>query len=73
MIMACFLLHNFIRGEMINDLIEQQQLDGATNDVVNEEADGDLEFVDQVQTSTVWTQMQDDLANSMWTNVCSFI
>ncbi|XP_042060054.1 uncharacterized protein LOC121804535 [Salvia splendens] len=66
-IMACFLLHNFIRGEMINDPIEHE-LDGALSHVVNEEADGDVEFVDQVETSLAWTQMRDDLANSMWTN-----
>ncbi|XP_047937598.1 uncharacterized protein LOC125185151 [Salvia hispanica] len=67
MIMASFLIHNFIRGEMLNDPIEQE-LDGAPHNLVNEEADGDVEYVDQVKTSLAWTQMRDDLANSMWTN-----
>ena len=49
MIMACFLIHNFIRGEMLNDPIEQE-LDGAAHNLVNEEADGDVEYVDQVET-----------------------
>ncbi|XP_047953135.1 putative nuclease HARBI1 [Salvia hispanica] len=69
MIMACFLLHNFIRGEMTNDPIEQQ-IDGDTQNGVVDDVDGEAEYIDQVETSTAWTQMREDLANSMWNNVC---
>lgn len=68
LIMACFLLHNFIRGEIQNDPIEQQ-VDGATTDLEDEEVYGNTEYVDQVEPTTEWNQMRDDLANSMWNNV----
>ena len=71
-IMSCFLLHNFIRGEMSNDPIEQQ-IAGDTQLGVVDDADGEVEYVDQVETSTAWTQMREDLANSMWNNVCIFV
>ncbi|XP_042011252.1 uncharacterized protein LOC121802092 isoform X2 [Salvia splendens] len=67
LIMACFLLHNFVRGEMHNDPIEQH-VDGDTQPLVDEEIHGDLEFVDQVEPTSEWNQMRDDLANSMWSN-----
>ena len=54
---------------MNNDPIEQK-IDSATQNADNEEAGGDLEFIDQVETSTSWTQMRDELVNSMRSNVC---
>ena len=71
LIMACFLLPNYIRSEMHNDPIEQD-LDNAPHDLGIEELHGDLEFIDQVESTTEWNQMRDDLANSMWSNVCFF-
>lgn len=72
LIMACFLLHNFIRGEMHNDPIEQH-IAGATQAQEAEEGHGDPEFIDQVEPTTAWNQMRDDLASSMWNNVCFFV
>lgn len=67
--MACFLLHNFIRGEMLNDPIKQH-VDADTQDLDGEDGVAIPDFVDQVEPSTEWNQMRDELANTMWNNVC---
>ncbi|XP_047944172.1 uncharacterized protein LOC125190814 [Salvia hispanica] len=48
MIMACFLLHNFIRGEMSHDPIEEA-LDVEISRNEEDNDNGDMEFVDQVE------------------------
>ncbi|XP_047964889.1 uncharacterized protein LOC125209330 [Salvia hispanica] len=65
LIMACFLLHNFIRGEMMNDPIEKQ-LDGGHNNFIVDEDHDEVEYVDQIDPTTEWIAMRDDLENSMW-------
>lgn len=67
--MACFLLHNFIRGEMTNDPIEEE-IAADRQLGVGDDVDAEIEYVENVETSTAWTQMREDLANSMWINVC---
>ncbi|KAL1535062.1 hypothetical protein AAHA92_31162 [Salvia divinorum] len=69
MIMACFLLHNFIRGEMANDPLEQA-MDGDSQNIVEEE-EHEGEFIDQVEPTSAWNNMCDELANSMWFHVMS--
>ncbi|XP_042050431.1 uncharacterized protein LOC121795856 isoform X2 [Salvia splendens] len=69
LIMACSLLHNFICGEMLNNPLDQH-VECATQDLGDEDGHGDPDFVDQVEPSTEWNQMRDDLANSMWTTKC---
>lgn len=62
--MAYFLLHNFIRGEMLNDPIKQH-VDAATQDLDVEDGAAIPYYVDLRSG-----MMRDDLANSMWNNVC---
>lgn len=67
LVMACFLLHNFIRSEMKNDPIEQiiNEYEDVGDD---EDVHDDEDFVDAIETTTAWNQKRDELANSMWEN-----
>ncbi|XP_042012281.1 protein ANTAGONIST OF LIKE HETEROCHROMATIN PROTEIN 1-like [Salvia splendens] len=56
LIMACFLLHNFIRGEMRTDPIEVE-LDGHPTAPTTEEEHVAREYIDYVEPSPEWTQM----------------
>lgn len=68
LIIACFLLHNFIRGEMAIDPIEEL-IDGqAACAMDNEDAEDVVEYVDSVEATTGWNRIRDDLATSMWAN-----
>ncbi|XP_057803759.1 uncharacterized protein LOC131019093 [Salvia miltiorrhiza] len=64
-IMACFLINNFIRKEMPIDPIEEQ-LDAMPpqNGAMLEEAPD--EFVEQVESSPQWQEARNALAESMW-------
>lgn len=69
LIMACFLLHNFIRREMSIDPVEVE-LDHY-NQGVNPNLDDDngvVDFVDTIEPSTEWNQIRDNLAQNMWLN-----
>ncbi|XP_042056398.1 uncharacterized protein LOC121800982 [Salvia splendens] len=67
LIMACFLLHNFIRREMEVDPVELE-LDTNMN-VENAEDDGvSGDYVDCVEPSSDWTHFRDSLAVNMWNN-----
>ncbi|XP_057797373.1 uncharacterized protein LOC131013316 [Salvia miltiorrhiza] len=64
LIMAAFLINNFIRTEIAIDPIEQEfdtmtRLNGA-NDVEHED------FVDTVESSPQWNAQREDLVESMW-------
>ncbi|XP_042035685.1 uncharacterized protein LOC121782047 [Salvia splendens] len=61
------LLHNFIWGEMTHDLVEEA-LDFGTQDVAEHVDYADMEYIDQVEATSDWTRMREDLANSMWLN-----
>ncbi|XP_057797535.1 protein ANTAGONIST OF LIKE HETEROCHROMATIN PROTEIN 1-like [Salvia miltiorrhiza] len=64
LIMACFLLHNFIRNEMAFDPIEQQY-----DTAINENDDVEIDhshYIDSVEASQAWNAERDSLANAMW-------
>ncbi|XP_047974781.1 protein ALP1-like [Salvia hispanica] len=65
LIMACFLLHNYVRGAMLSDPIELA-MDGGhvDNDLESEAVEN--EFVDTVEPTTEWNTHRDALAQSMW-------
>ena len=66
LIMACFLLHNFIRREMRVDPIEVE-LD-ATNPPEVAEDIGAQPYVNCVEPTAEWTEFRDNLALNMWNN-----
>lgn len=67
LIMACFLLHNFIQSEMQNDPIKQ--IINEYGDVgEDEDVHNDEDFVDAIEATSVWNQYGDELANKMWEN-----
>ncbi|XP_042018997.1 uncharacterized protein LOC121766826 [Salvia splendens] len=72
LIMTCFLLHNYIRGEMQADSVEQELDDAALEGDGGQRADGDdqndVEYVDAVESTPGWNQMRQDLADYMWQN-----
>lgn len=68
LIIACFLLHNFIREQMEVDPVELALNEDIGADVVA--VDGNAtEFVDSVEPTADWTNMRDTLAESMWNGV----
>ncbi|KAG8380837.1 hypothetical protein BUALT_Bualt06G0058000 [Buddleja alternifolia] len=60
-IMACALLHNFIRNEMPMDPFEQN-----LEENLNTTEDVHLNYFDAEESSQVWSSWRDDLANSMF-------
>ncbi|XP_047957256.1 uncharacterized protein LOC125202826 [Salvia hispanica] len=64
MIMACFLLHNFIRREMEIDPVELA-LDSTASNTIQEEENIGLDYVDCVEPTAAWTQFRDSIAMSM--------
>ncbi|KAL1543546.1 hypothetical protein AAHA92_20508 [Salvia divinorum] len=67
LIMAYFLLHNFIRREMDVDPIEAE-LDENMHTITPEEEFIGLDYVDCVEPSAEWTVTRDNLALNMWNN-----
>ncbi|KAL8530619.1 hypothetical protein ACS0TY_007594 [Phlomoides rotata] len=63
-ILGCCLLHNFIRKHMAVDLFEVE-VDEIVDDGIDvgEPTDG---FIDQVESSQLWTTMRDGLATQMF-------
>ncbi|XP_042034238.1 putative nuclease HARBI1 [Salvia splendens] len=67
LIIACFLLHNYIRGEMVVDPVEAEVVNEANID--DEPANDPLlcgDNISSVEPSALWTQKRDDLAREMW-------
>ncbi|XP_057770914.1 protein ALP1-like [Salvia miltiorrhiza] len=64
LIMACFLLNNFIRTEMDVDPIEQAFDNLPHDNAFNEPEHG--EYVDAVESSPEWAAKRDAIARSMW-------
>ncbi|XP_042027438.1 putative nuclease HARBI1 isoform X1 [Salvia splendens] len=65
LIMTCFLLHNFIRGQMDSDPFEMQlEPENLSGDDVLENAE--VDFVESVDPTAEWNQKRDNLAISMW-------
>lgn len=67
LIMACFLLHNFIRREMPIDPIEAE-LDGAQYNPIHEDEVIGTQFVESIEPTTNWTQLRENIATEMWMN-----
>ncbi|KAG8370064.1 hypothetical protein BUALT_Bualt14G0078800 [Buddleja alternifolia] len=61
-IMACALLHNFIRLEMQVDPLEDE-LDNLDSD---NEKDNGVEYIDDVQSTPAWTNYREELATKMF-------
>ncbi|KAL1568695.1 protein ANTAGONIST OF LIKE HETEROCHROMATIN PROTEIN 1-like [Salvia divinorum] len=51
----------------------EEALDIGTHDVVDHDDYADIECIDQVESSSNWNRMREDMAHSMWLNVCFFI
>lgn len=67
LIMACFLLHNFIRREMSIDPVELE-IDGTICSEAEEDESVGVDYVDCVEPTQEWTQTRDNLAMNMWKN-----
>lgn len=77
LIMACFILHNFIRSQMQVDPVELE-LGDATVDLEDlDHANGDIsarltrdgqEYVDAVESTPAWNQTRTEIAEFMWNN-----
>lgn len=65
LIMACFLLHNFIRTQMEVDPFEEN-LDTVAGEDSAAEQDNGTEYIDYVEASPEWTQKRDAIAQEMW-------
>ncbi|XP_073137433.1 uncharacterized protein [Henckelia pumila] len=61
MIMACILLHNFIRTQMPNDPVEE--VEDTTCSPTHGPSD---DFIDNLTSSQAWDTWRDNLANSMY-------
>ena len=70
LIIACFLLHNFIRSQMEADPVEMAfdaiSPEDATDAGVLDEEGNAMDFVDMVEPSVAWNTMCDTLATNMW-------
>ncbi|KAL0427565.1 UNVERIFIED_CONTAM: hypothetical protein Slati_2931300 [Sesamum latifolium] len=60
-IMACCLLHNFIRSEMPEDPLELE-----IPDTTEPLFDGPAEFISTIETNPTWSNWRNDLAASMY-------
>ena len=66
LIIACFLLHNFIRDKMAVDPVEEE-LDNHDNDADKMEQEQALvDHINSVEPSAKWNKKMDDLATAMW-------
>ncbi|XP_042047580.1 uncharacterized protein LOC121793614 isoform X2 [Salvia splendens] len=68
LIMACFLLHNYIRGEMIVDPIEEL-VDNNVDDIGLQEDHDNSVYVDVIEPTPQWNDLRDQLAADMWDEV----
>ena len=73
LIVCCFLLHNYVRGEMQVDPIEVElqngHVDGEEEPIgTQQELPSEIQFVDTVEATPGWNQKRVDLANYMWNN-----
>lgn len=64
-IMACFLLHNFIRNEMSDDPFEEG-LDDFLEDMNEGDEDEEVSYVESIEATAAWNHKRDELANAMW-------
>ena len=67
LIIACFLLHNYIRSQMTNDPVEEEVDNEA--DIDNESDNEPVaigEHISSVEPSALWNKKRDDMARAMW-------
>ncbi|XP_042067155.1 uncharacterized protein LOC121810455 [Salvia splendens] len=64
LVMACFLLHNYVIGEMIVDPLDEL-LETMVDTTGVDHDPGNVEFVDYVEATEDWNMFRDQLANSM--------
>ncbi|GJX42246.1 ALP1-like protein [Tanacetum coccineum] len=62
-IMACCLLHNYVRQEMPNDPFEYEY---ESSEVIEDLGVGDRDYITSVGTSNEWDAFRNDLAQSMF-------
>ncbi|XP_075485107.1 uncharacterized protein LOC142524855 [Primulina tabacum] len=60
-IMACILLHNFIRSQMPDNLLKDME-----DDTLNPPSETDDDFVDNFNSSNAWDTWRDNFAMSMY-------
>lgn len=68
LIMACFLLHNFICSVMTDDPIEAEYDNSSIEEEVHPD---DVEFISTVEATAAWTTERDSLAQQIfqdWNN-----
>lgn len=65
LIMACFLLHNFIRTQMEVDPIEQE-METNENDINDVEEEPEVNCIETITSTNEWNQKRDQLAQDMW-------
>lgn len=65
LIMACFLIHNFIRSEMRVDPIEEM-MNNVEDPDLGDPNTNDEEYVEFVEATQAWNQHRDELAHLMW-------
>ncbi|XP_042056110.1 uncharacterized protein LOC121800652 [Salvia splendens] len=77
LIMACFILHNFIRSQMQVNPVELELSDANVNLEDLEDINGDIsagaegdavEYVDAVESTPAWNQTRTEIAEFMWNN-----
>ena len=66
--MAYFLLHNFIRNDMVTDPFEEQ-IGTELPHLDYEENGGHVDYVDIVESTQEWNQKRDEIAQGMWLTV----
>ncbi|KAL8498652.1 hypothetical protein ACS0TY_021842 [Phlomoides rotata] len=64
-IMACCLIHNYIRKEMVVDPLENG-LDEFMNEQQNQEGSSNVEVIESLETSPEWSLWRDTLAQQMF-------
>ena len=67
-ISACFLLHNYVRGEMSVDPLETL-IEGWTDGHGVDEDSNDVPYVDFVEATNDWSNFRDQLATTLWNQV----
>lgn len=66
LIMACFLLHNFIRNEMPEDPIERDFNECSGPDEDAEATTVESNFIDVIENTGAWSMTRDNIAARMW-------
>ncbi|KAK9078046.1 hypothetical protein SSX86_002103 [Deinandra increscens subsp. villosa] len=65
-ILACCLVHNFIRREMAYDPLDDEELIDTNNDANDEDLGSHVDNITTIGTSNEWTNFRQNLATSMF-------